>query len=533
MLNKFFLSAIMCFWLGMFSVAQAEDSATPSVETNALQEFNAFTEKLIFWDVSGGVFSSKVQDPEGNDLLDEHGAVVTKTVNIPFIVTLLALGSIFFTFCYRFVNLRFFGHALDVVRGKYDNPDDHGEISHFKALTSALSATVGLGNIAGVAVAIQSGGPGAVFWMIFLAIFGMSAKFSSCTLSQLYRKVNSNGSISGGPMYYIDLGLKEMHLGPLGKVLGLLYAVMLMGGALGGGNMFQVNQTAEAIRTTFGLSEEVNIVVGVMMLAVVGAVIIGGIRRIGLATSRIIPFMCGLYIVASLVILFANLPKIPESIALIFEMAFTSNAMFGGAIGVMITGMTRAAFSNEAGLGSAAVIHAAAKTSEPVREGMVAMLGPFIDTIVICTMTALVVIVTGAWSDPSIPSSAGVELTTAAFATVMPWFPKVLTVSIILFAYSTMISWCYYGERGWIYLVDHVQEGLGIKTVIAFRLIFLAFILVGAMYELKDVIAFSDFMLLSLAFPNIIASVILAPKVVAKLKDYCIRFKAGEMKTYK
>jgi AGCS family alanine or glycine:cation symporter len=537
MSQKLFLSLSLCFCLMMAGrTVQAEEVGAEKVkveeEVNTLRAFNKVAFSVIFFDVSGGTFTAKKTDDHGKDQFEENGDLMMQTIKVPFVVALLALGSIFFTFYYRLVNFRFFAHAIQVIRGKYDDPNDHGEISHFKALCSALSATVGLGNIAGVAVAIQSGGPGAVFWMVSLAVFGMCAKFSSCTLAQLYRQTNADGSISGGPMYYIDLGLREMKLGALGKFLGVIYAFMLMGGALGGGNMFQVNQTAESIRTTFGFTEDVNIIVGIVMLVMVGIVIIGGIRRIGTATSRIIPSMCGLYVAASLIILFANASKIPESLQLIFEMAFTSNAMFGGALGVMVTGMTRAAFSNEAGLGSAAVIHAAAKTSEPVREGMVAMLGPFIDTIVICTMTALVVIVSGAWNDPSIPSSAGVELTSAAFATVLPWFPKVLTVSIVLFAYSTMISWCYYGERGWIYLVDHFGAGKGIKSVLIFRLIFLSFILVGALNEFSDVVDFSDAMILSLAFPNIIGSVILAPKVIAKLKDYCARLKSGEMKTY-
>jgi AGCS family alanine or glycine:cation symporter len=269
-----------------------------------------------------------------------------------------------------------------------------------------------------------------------------------------------------------------------------------------------------------------------MMLVVTGMVIIGGVRRIGAATSKIIPFMCGLYVIASLVILVSHASAVPSSLALIFEMAFSQNALFGGTLGVLVTGVTRAAFSNEAGLGSAAVIHAAAKTDEPVREGVVAMIGPFIDTVVICTMTALVVIVSGAWNDPTIPSSAGVELTTSAFASVMSWFPYVLTISIALFAYSTMISWCYYGERGWIYLADQCKEGLGIKTVVIFRLVFLAFILIGATETLNDVLNFSDVMILSMAFPNILGSVILAPRVWTKVKDYTKRYQANEMKTY-
>ncbi len=506
----------------------------PVVETelSLLQSFNDKAFSLILGDVSFGLFEVNELDSDGQPLLDASGQAKKRKVKFPFIVALLAFGAIFFTLMFRFINLRLFKHAIDVVRGRYDNPEDAGEISHFRALTSALSATVGLGNIAGVAVAIQSGGPGAVFWMIVMALFGMSSKFSSCTLAQLYRKVNANGSVSGGPMYYLDMGLREKGLGNVGRFLGLMYAFMLMGGALGGGNMFQVNQTAEAFRTTFGLSEDSNLIIGVLMLVGTGVVIVGGVRRIGAATSKIIPLMCGLYVLASLVILGVNVDQIPASLMLIVEMAFTDEAMFGGAIGVLVTGVQRAAFSNEAGLGSAAVVHAAAKTEEPVREGVVAMIGPVIDTVMICTMTALVVIVSGAWSDPSIPSSAGVQLTTSAFASVITWFPYVLTISIALFAYSTMISWCYYGERGWIYVIDLLKEGMGLKTVILFRLIFLSFIIVGATNTLNDVLNFSDIMILSMAFPNIVGSVILAPTVWAKVRDYLQRYQSGMMKTY-
>jgi alanine or glycine:cation symporter, AGCS family len=517
-------------------VAEANDESEAIEEPGALAKFNSALVGIIFLDVTGGSIQI-AEEKDGVQILDEAGQPKNKTVKIPLIVVILSLGSIFFTFWYRFINIRMFKHGLDVVRGKYDNPNNKGEISHFRALTSALSATVGLGNIAGVAVAIQQGGPGAVFWMICMAIFGMTAKFSSCTLSQLYRKTNPNGTISGGPMYYLDLGLKDLNLGLIGKILGILYAVMLMGGAVGGGNMFQVNQTAEAFRVTFDLPARADLAVGIMMLVVVGMVIVGGVRRIGSATSKIIPFMCGTYVLASVMIILFNIDQVPSSLALIFNMAFSENAIFGGAMGVLVTGVTRAAFSNEAGLGSAAVVHAAAKTDEPVREGVVAMLGPFIDTIVICTMTALVVIVTGAYQSSDAVAqtgyaNGGVALTMIAFKSVASWLPYVLTISIALFAYSTMISWCYYGERGWIYLLDHFGEGKGLQTVMVFRLIFLAFILVGALNSLDDVLLFSDLMILSLAFPNILGSIILAPKVLRMLKDYRARLSNGEMKRY-
>ena len=383
----------------------------------------------------------------------------------------------------------------------------------------------------------MAGGPGAVFWMMLVAFFGMSAKFSSCTLAQLYRKVNKDGSISGGPMYYLDIGLKNMGLATLGKILAVMYAVMVMGGALGGGNMFQANQTAEAIVSTFGVEGDAEqakakLGIGITMAVFVGLVIIGGIRRIGLATSRVVPTMCGLYVVASVYIILSNLGAVPAALVLIFQQAFTENAVFGGMLGVLVQGVKRAAFSNEAGLGSAAIAHAAAKTDEPVREGIVAMIGPFIDTVIICLMTSLVVIVTGVYSEPEFLAQGtgfkvGVTMTTTAFGSAVGWFEHVLTACIALFAYSTMIAWCYYGERGWIYLMDHFGE-LGHKTVIVFRLIFVAAVIYGAVKPLADVLDFSDVMILSMAFPNIIGSMILAPKVMPHVKSYCNRFLGGK-----
>lgn len=529
LLPKISIFLFLLFQLSSFAFAE-----TDAKEPSLLVKFNTSVDNILFFDVSDGNIQIDEVDRTGNPILDQEGNAQKKTIKIPFLIVFLVTGALFFTFWYRWINIRFFSHALQVVRGKYDNPKDEGEISHFRALTSALSATVGLGNIAGVAVAIQLGGPGAVFWMLITAIFGMSAKFSSCTLSQLYRKKNEDGSISGGPMYYLDLGLKEMgHIFiPLGKILGIMYAIMVMGGALGGGNMFQVNQTAEAFRNTFGWSDAANPIIGGVMLVLVAAVILGGVKRIGAATSKIIPFMCGIYVIASIVIILSNIDKVPESFSLIFNMAFSDNAFFGGLLGVLVIGVTRAAFSNEAGLGSAAIVHAAAKTEEPVREGMVAMLGPFIDTIIVCLMTSLVVIITGAWNDPNIPASAGVALTTTAFGKSISWFPYVLTLCIGLFAYSTMISWCYYGERGWIYLLDHLG-GIGLKSVVIFRIIFIVFIYIGSVHPLKDVLDFSDLMILSMALPNIIGSILLAPKVFEKVKDYIRRYKANEFETFK
>ena len=506
----------------------AQEDQDPSI----LAKVNEMAASILYFDITFGSVQIDEVDQEGMPIhFDDMGNPVKKVIPVPFLVIVLILGGIFFTFWYRWINVRGFKHAIDVIRGKYDKPEDTGEIPHFRALTSALSATVGLGNIAGVAIAIQLGGPGAVFWMLIAAVFGMASKFSSCTLSQMYRQVNADGSISGGAMYYIDLGLKKMggSWAAIGKVLAVMYAVMIMGGAVGAGNMFQVNQTAEAFRSTFGIPDSYNWLIGIIMAVLVGIVIVGGIKRIGAATSKIVPAMCGLYVLASLFIIITHITKVPEAIGLIFSMAFTQNALYGGVVGVFVWGIKRSTFSNEAGLGSAAIAHAAAKTDEPVREGIVAMIGPFIDTIIVCTMTAMVVIVTGAWNDPSIPQSAGVTLTTKAFEGSISWFPYILTITIGLFAYSTMISWCYYGERGWIYLLDHFG-GLGLRTVVIFRIAFIGFIILGAVSELKDVVGFSDLLVLSMAFPNIVGSIVLAPRVLHKVKDYWNRYLSGEMK---
>ncbi|MCC5877201.1 MAG: alanine:cation symporter family protein, partial [Candidatus Sumerlaeia bacterium] len=430
-------------------------------------------------------------------------------------------------------------HAFEVVRGKYDDPDDEGEVSHFRALTSALSATVGLGNIAGVAIAISMGGPGAVFWMTIAGFLGMAAKFTECTLGQMYRKVNPDGTISGGPMYYLSRGLAEKggFFVPFGKVLAIMAAVMVMGAALGGGNMFQVNQAWAAISYTIELDPEnqfASSIFGILMLIMVGIVIIGGIRRIGAATARIVPIMAAIYVLGAMVVLAVNYQAVPSAFATIVRLAFTNEGVAGGFLGILITGFRRAAFSSEAGLGSASIAHAAAKTKEPVREGFVALLEPFIDTVLICNITALVIVVTGAYlpeATEHLPEGffSGVLMTKIAFESVMPWFPWVLTACVVLFAYSTMIAWCYYGERGWIYLFDHFGEGTGIRTVIAFRLTFVAFVYIGVVASLDAVIDFSDAMLLSMAFPNIIGCVILLPMLKRTVDDYWQRYKGGQM----
>ena len=444
----------------------------------------------------------------------------------PLIVIVLLFGAVYFTIYFNFINVRAFGHAIDIVKGKYDNPDDDGQISHFQALTSALSATIGLGNIAGVAVAVSLGGPGAVFWMIIIAFFSMSAKFVSCTLGQMYRNVSPDGKIDGGPMHYLDQGLKQIGFSTLGKMLGTLYAIFIIGGAFGGGNMFQANQSYALFGSLLNISP---LYYGIILAIMVGLVIIGGIERIGKATEKIVPLMVMLYVGASLFIIISNITMLPNVIIEIFSQAFSPNSIYGGFIGVLVTGIKRAVFSNEGGVGSAAIAHSAAKTDEPVREGIVAMVGPFIDTIVVCFMTASVILITQDLNPLYIPgdnSIRGAELTSAAFGSVISWFPFILSIVVFLFSYSTMISWYYYGNKGWKYI-------FGGKSIPVYQVLYLSFTVLGAIASLGNVIDFSDMMILSCAFPNIIGAIFLLPKIKDALDDYWDRYNAGTFKTYK
>ncbi|MCR4316392.1 MAG: alanine:cation symporter family protein [Planctomycetes bacterium] len=510
-----------------------------------------------YFDAKGALISTVEADVNhvlGREWKDNVG-IESPRANLPLVLFVLIFGGVFFTFFYKFINFRGFKHCIDIIKGKFDDPADEGEVSHFRALTSALSATIGLGNIAGVAIAVSMGGAGAVFWMVVFAFFGMSAKFSCCTLAQMYRKKNEDGSISGGPMYYIPMGFKEWlgeGAGSVGLVLAVLFAVMCIGGSLGGGNMFQANQSFEAFRSAFGetvtikndagVDEQVFTVFGaryddqhpwparifgLVMSAMVGLVVLGGIKRIGAATSKIVPTMCILYVLCCLYIVLSNFSQIPAAFAFIISDAFTGfRGLAGGFVGVLVMGVKRAAFSNEAGIGSAAIAHAAAKTDEPVREGIVAMIGPFIDTVIVCFMTAIVIVITDSHNAKEIvPGADGVSITTHAFATAGSIFPYLLSISIVLFAYSTMISWCYYGERAWMYLA-------GAKTLYIFRIIFVFFVFFGTIIKLGNVLDFSDLMILGMAFPNIIAMVILAPVVKRKLDEYWNRYTSGKMPTY-
>lgn len=447
-------------------------------------------------------------------------------VGVPLVVIVLSFGAVFYTLFYGFINFRLFKHAIDCVRGVFDNPKDPGEISHLQALTSALSATVGLGNIAGVAVAVGLGGPGAVFWMILLGLLGMSSKFHECTLGQMYRWIDVDGNVHGGPKYYLSRGFNEMKLTWLGKILAFVFAIFVIGGSFGGGNMFQANQSFQALAGEFPVLAEYDLFFGIFMAALVGLVIVGGIKRIGQVTEKLIPFMCALYILASLFIIFSHFSELPEVIGLVFSNAFDFQAGFAGFLGVAIIGIQRAVFSNEAGIGSASIAHSAAKTDEPVREGVVALLEPFIDTVVICSMTAFVVLVTGAYNNPL--AGSGVEMTRFAFGEKISWFPTVLSISVFLFAFSTMISWSYYGEKGWTYLFGYSK-----RAVMTYKFIFLFFVVLGTIASLGNIIDFSDLMILSMAFPNIIGGIWLSGKVKKRLDDYLEKLNSGKMKRYK
>ncbi|MEJ6748908.1 MAG: amino acid carrier protein [Flavobacteriales bacterium] len=504
------------------------------VETESFQEdinntfipVVSFLDKIIFWDpfYSLGLYDNIIRDSSGEILKNANGT--NKTTKIPIVVVWLVLGAIFFTIRMKFINIRGFKHAISLVKGDYDDPNDKGEVSHFQALTTALSATVGLGNIAGVAIAIAVGGPGATFWMIIAGLLGMSSKFVECTLGVKYRKVDEKGEVSGGPMYYLRDGLAKYNAGGLGKVLAVLFAILCIGGSFGGGNMFQANQAYEILGAQFPMMADNGPLFGVVLAILVGAVIIGGIKSIANVTDKIVPFMAVLYVGAALVVIFANFGQIGTVFALIFDGAFNSDAALGGVIGVLIQGFRRAAFSNEAGVGSASIAHAAAKTSEPVSEGIVSLLEPLIDTVVICTMTALVIIITGHHVDTG--GLGGVQLTSSAFGSVISWFPYLLVVAIFLFAFSTMVSWSYYGLKSWEYLF-----GKSKFSEYSYKIIFLIFIVIGSSVSLGAVLDFSDMMILAMAFPNILGLLFLSKEVSSDLDSYFARLKSGEIKKYK
>ena len=471
--------------------------------------------------------------------------------SIPTIIILLVGGAIFFTIYFGFVNLRRFPTAIQTVLGKYDGIDQHqpgsdnlaieedikstikdksqeGEVSHFQALATAVSGTVGNGNIAGVALAIAVGGPGATFWMILCGLLGMSTKFVECTLGVKYRDVGPDGTVYGGPMYYLTKGLKERGLGKIGKVLALIFAVLCIGASFGGGNAAQSNQAAMQLVGSFGMTgSSARTTIGLIMMVFVGIIIIGGIKRIASVTEKIVPFMALMYILACLYIISTNLSFVDDAFVMIFSQAFNPKAGLGGLLGVLITGFRRAAFSNEAGAGSASIAHAAVKTKYPASEGLVALLEPFIDTVVICTMTALVIIIFNGDStvfdyggvggkvviDGVLVEGAGI--TSAAFSKYIAFAGPFLTIAVVLFAISTMISWSYYGLQSWIYVF-----GKSKAADLSYKTLFLIFIVIGAAGDMSAVWTFSDAMILALVFPNMIGLILLYPKVKEELTLY-------------
>ena len=519
---------------GKFSLAYeliANDD-TLRKQLNALQP----NETIVLADFNGASLTLK-GDP--SEFIGQQYRVRYQSVRIPFVLIWLIIGAVFFTVFFRFIGFTGFKHAIQVVRGKYDNPNHSGEVSHFQALTAALSGTVGVGNIAGVAVAVSIGGPGATFWMIVAGLLGMSSKFIECTLGVKYRRKNPDGSVSGGPMYYLSQGLANKGFGKAGKVLAVVFAVACIGGSFGGGNMVQVNQATEQLIQVTGGSEsflfERGWIFGALMAVVVGIIIIGGIKSIAKVTDKVVPFMVGIYVLAALIVIIANFEHIPFAFGRIFDGAFASQAMYGGLIGVLIQGFRRAAFSNEAGIGSASIAHSAAKTDEPISEGLVSLLEPFIDTVIICTMTALVIVIADYGSftatEVFVNARAGeldaISLTSSAFSQTISWFPTVLSVAVILFALSTMISWSYYGMKAWTYLFGENKTAENI-----YKAIFCLFIVVGSAISAKQVFDFGDAMIFAMCFPNILGLYFLAPEILKDLRSYRARVKSGEIKRF-
>lgn len=453
---------------------------------------------------------------------DEH--------TVPFIVLWLVIAAVFLTFRMGFINIRAFGHAVNITRGKFTPPGTAGDVSHFQALSTALSATVGLGNIAGVAIAISLGGPGATFWMIVAGLLGMTSKFTECTLGQMYREVRPDGRILGGPMQYLSKGMAELRKPGLGKVLAVLFAILCIGGSLGGGNSFQVNQSLNAMQETFPVLSTAPWAYGLIMTFLTGIVIVGGIKRIANVAEAIVPIMCVVYLLGAIAVISMNADAVPAALGSIFTQAFAPDAVYGGIIGTLVVGFQRAAFSNEAGAGSAAIAHSAAKSEYPVREGIVALLEPFIDTVIVCTITALVMVITGAYNNPAyadlIAGSKGAALTSRAFSEEISWFPYVISAVVFMFAYSTMISWSYYGERCAVWL-------LGEGASKYYKALFLLFVFLGSVITSANVLNFGDLMILGMAFPNLIGVYFLHGKVRHAINEYWARYKSGGMPVYK
>lgn len=448
-------------------------------------------------------------------------------LEIKLILIWLVIAAVFFTFYLGFINIRCFGHAIEVLRGKHDNGDSTGHISRFQALMTSLSATVGLGNIAGVAVAISVGGPGAAFWMAAMGIFSMSTKFVEVTLGIKYRQCDNRNMISGGPMHYLYSAFERRKKPQIGKYMAGLFALCCIGGTIGAGGLFQANQAyQQALIVTggdAGFLADRGWLFGLFMAILVGMVIIGGIRWIAAVAGRVVPIMAVIYIVAGMIVIGVHYEAIPGALSTIIEMALYPEAGLGALMGALLMGVQRATFSNEAGLGSSAIAHCAVKTHEPVSQGMVGMLGPFIDTVIICMVTALVIVISGSYVEGS--GIEGVELTSRAFASGISWFPYVLSLTVFLFAYSTMISWSYYGLVCTTYLFG---ERMAIEWI--YKLLFCMFIIVGASAQLSNIILFTDAMVFAMAVPNIIGLYMLAPEIKKDLRIYLQQLKQKTQK---
>jgi len=526
--NKFNLMRPFLFLLTILAttIASAQDKGLDQKIDEAFKPFSDFFSNLVFFQIGG----------------------------VPFVLILLVFSAIFFTIYFGFPNIRHFLTAIRVVRGKYDHIDnavvetaygdvtpggdaietirdesEEGEVSHFQALATAVSGTVGNGNIAGVALAIALGGPGATFWMIVCGLLGMSTKFVECTLGVQYRDVDAEGTVYGGPMYYLSKGLKDKGFKMLGKITAILFAIFCIGGSFGGGNAAQSNQATIVIKELLGLDSAMSgTLIGVILALVVGVIIIGGIKRIATVTEKVVPFMAVLYLLACLYIILSNINLLDDALGLIFQEAFNPKAIgVGGIIGVLLVGFKRAAFSNEAGAGSASIAHSAVKTKYSASEGLVALLEPFIDTVVICTMTALVIIMFnfggqfeyggdgtgGVLIDGMRYEGAGI--TSKAFAAYIPFSNLFLTIAVVLFAVSTMISWSYYGLQSWKFLF-----GRGKKADLTYKLLFLVFVVVGAAASMGSIWAFSDAMIFAMVFPNMIGLYFLIPVVKKQLQRY-------------
>ncbi|MGF1521401.1 MAG: alanine/glycine:cation symporter family protein [Leptolyngbyaceae cyanobacterium] len=499
--RNYWFALVLASIVLMPQIAWAQDEAASGGAIGALE---AGFQKVI--DLISSVFFFKIGGENG----------------FPLIVLWLVLGGVFFTLRLQFINIRGFKHAIDVVMGKFDDDEDEGDVSHFQALAAALSGTVGIGNIAGVAIAIRLGGPGAAFWMTVAGFLGMASKFAECTLGQKYRTIKPDGTVGGGPMYYLSRGLSSIGMRRVGKTLGVLYAICCAIATMGAGNMFQANQAYAAAANVIPFFENTSWLFGLILVSLVGLVILGGIRRIGAVAGVLVPLMAVIYSLACLWVMLVYFTEVPAAIGTIVSGAFNPEAMAGGVVGVIVVGFQRAVFSNEAGIGSAAIAHSAARTDEPVREGIVALLEPFIDTMFICNMTAIVIVLTGVYADPAAADLDGARLSAASFETVIGWFPYVIAIAGFLFAISTMISWSYYGQMAWAYL-------FGESTVNVYKVLFLICGFIGAVINLGLVLEFSDIVLLAMALPNLLGCFLLSGVIASELNSYMSRLKSGEM----